>query len=71
MKALVVGFILILAAVAAALPAPFGLAWWPEVLVFLRGGLPILVVLIGFLAVFVGISDIKDKGESKKEEKSE
>jgi len=66
MKAIVFGIILLAAAVAAVIPA--GLGWWPDVLLFLRGGLPVVAVMIGLLAVFIGIADIKDREEAKKEE---
>jgi hypothetical protein len=65
MKALVFGCFMILAAVAAVIPA--GLAWWPQLIVFIQGGLPVLAALIGLLAVFIGIADIKDRGDAKKE----
>ena len=35
---------------------------------FLRGGLPIFAAFIGLIAVFIGIADIKDKQDAKKEE---
>jgi hypothetical protein len=66
MKAFIFGLILIGAAVAVSLP--YGLGWWPDVLAFLRGGLPVLGVMMGLLAFFIGIADIKDKANSKKEE---
>jgi hypothetical protein len=66
MKALIFGFVMIAAAVAAVIPA--GLAWWPQLIVFIQGGLPVLAALIGLLAVFIGIADIKDSGDAKKEE---
>jgi hypothetical protein len=66
MKALFIGLIVIAAAIFAALPG--GLGWWDEVLAFLRGCLPVLAVFIGLIAVFVGIADIKDKAEAKKED---
>jgi uncharacterized membrane protein len=66
MKALIIGFILIAAAVAAVIPA--GLAWWPQLIVFIQGGLPVVAALVGLLALFVGIADIKDRAEAKKEE---
>jgi hypothetical protein len=66
MKALFIGLIVIAAAILAVLPA--GLGWWDEVLIFLRGCLPVLAVLIGLVAVFVGIADLKDKAEAKKED---
>jgi len=74
MKLLIVGIIILAAAVFAALPAEiagFGLGWWKDVLAFLRGGLPVIAVLIGFIAVFIGIADMKDRAEAKKEERAE
>jgi hypothetical protein len=65
MKTLIIGFVVIAAAMFACLPG--GLAWWGDVLVFLRGCLPVLAVLIGIIAVFVGIADMKDRAEAKKE----
>ena len=70
MKSLVIGIIILAAAVFAVLPsnvAGFGLGWWEDVLTFLRGALPVIAVLVGFIAVFIGIADIKDRAEAKKE----
>ena len=66
MKALILGFVVIFVAVLAVLPA--GLGWGEDVMVFLRGVLPILAVFIGFILLFVGIGDIKDRAEARKEE---
>jgi hypothetical protein len=74
MKSLIIGIIVLAAAVFAALPPEllgFGLGWWGDVLRFLRGGLPVIAVLIGFIAVFIGIADMKDRAEAKKEVISE
>jgi hypothetical protein len=71
MKALVLGLIIIAAAVFAALPSGTGLGWWEEILIFLRGALPVIAVFIGLIAVFVGIADMKDRAEAKKEEAGE
>lgn len=71
MVALIVGIVFILFAVYAVLPYPWALDWWEPVLDFLMGGLPILAVFIGLIAVFIGIADIKDKIEAKKEEQQE
>ena len=71
MIALVVGIIFILFALFAGLPLSWGLDWWPEVLVVLKGGVPILAIFIGFIAFFIGIADIKDKIAAKKEEAEE
>jgi hypothetical protein len=71
MKATIVGIIIIAAAVFAILPPEavgMGLGWGTDVLVFLRGALPVIAILIGLIAVFVGIADMKDRAEAKKEE---
>jgi hypothetical protein len=71
MKSLIIGMIILAAAVFAALSpefAGFGLGWWKDILIFLRGGLPVIAVLIGLIAVFIGIADMKDRAEAKKEE---
>jgi len=71
MKSLIIG-IVILAAAAFAVISPetagFGLGWGEDALVFLRGGLPVFSILIGIIAVFIGIADMKDRAEAKKEE---
>jgi len=38
---------------------------------FLKGGIPLIAVLIGLISFFVGVADIKDKIESRKEEEQE
>ena len=69
MKSLIIGLIVIAAAVIACLPA--GLGWWDEVLVFLRGCLPVLAAFIGLIALFIGVMDIKDRISAGKGEKTE
>jgi len=74
MGALIVGIVFVLFAVYAVLPAtiPFALLnWWEQVKVVLAGGLPLLAVFIGLIAIMIGIADIKDKIEAKKEEEEE
>jgi hypothetical protein len=71
MKAVIFGLIIIAAAVFAILPAEIlglGLGWGDDVLAFLRGGLPVIAIMIGIIAVFIGIADVKDRAEAKKEE---
>jgi len=71
MKAIIIGLLIIAAAAFAVLPHEmlgFGLSWGDDVLTFLKGGLPVIAVLIGIIAVFIGIADIKDRAEAKKEE---
>jgi len=65
MKALFIGFVMILVAVLAVLPA--GLDWGDDVLTFLRGFLPVIAVFISLILIFVGISDIKDRAAVKKD----
>lgn len=69
MVALIVGALLIAFAIFAAVPGP--LSWWADVINFLKGSLPVLAALIGLIAVFIGIADIKDRLEAKKEEAEE
>ncbi|MFW5827838.1 MAG: hypothetical protein ACOCU4_07090 [Alkalispirochaeta sp.] len=74
MGALIVGIVFILFAVYSILPAslPFALLnWWEQVKVVLAGGIPLLAVFIGLIAIMIGIADIKDKIEAKKEEEEE
>jgi hypothetical protein len=68
MVALIVGIVFIGLSVFAALPP---LAWWDYILTFLKGGAPVLGVFIGLIAIFIGIADIKDRIEAKKEEAEE
>jgi hypothetical protein len=69
MVALIVGIVFLLFALVAVVP--FGLDWWADVLRFLRGALPVLSLLIGLIAAFIGVADIKDRIEAKKEEEEE
>ena len=66
MLALMIGVILMAFTVIAALP--MGLAWGQDILLFLRGGMPIFAAFVGLISVFIGIADIKDKQDAKKEE---
>ncbi|MBN2736670.1 MAG: hypothetical protein JXR70_06785 [Spirochaetales bacterium] len=47
---------------------PMSLQWGEYILSFLKGGGPILAALIGLVSFFIGVADIKDKIEEKKEE---
>ena len=70
MKSLIIGIIILAAAVFAAFSRDiigFGPRWLDDVLVFLRGGLPVIAIFIGIIAVFIGIADMKDRAEAKKE----
>jgi ABC-type multidrug transport system permease subunit len=65
MKALILGIVLIAVAVYA------GLNWWGDVLSFLRGALPVIAAFIGLIAVFIGVVDIRDRAQAKKDEATE
>jgi hypothetical protein len=70
MKVLIFGLLIIAAAVFAILPqeiAGFGLGWGANVLDFLKGGLPVVAILVGLIAIFIGIADMKDRAEAKRD----
>ena len=71
--AIIIGLIFLALSVWAVLPFafPLGLGWGSQVLTVLQGGLPLLGLFIGLIAVFIGIADLKDKAEAKKEEEAE
>lgn len=68
MFALIAGFIFIGFTVFASLPEGSGLGWGDDILLVLRGGTPIFSAFIGLISIFIGIADIKDKQDAKKEE---
>ena len=69
MVALIVGIICVLFAVYSVLPIEgWGLQWWDEVLLVLKGGIPLVALFIGLIAVLIGVADIRDRIEAKKEE---
>ena len=67
MTALLVGILILLFTIYSVLPFEWALQWWPYVLDFLRGGIPVLALFIGLVAVLIGIADIRDRIEEKKE----
>ena len=72
MVALIVGLICVLFAVYAVLPLEgWGLFWWDEVLQVLKGGIPLVALFIGLIAILIGVADIRDRIEAKKEEEEE
>ena len=71
MMALIVGIVFIAFAVYSVLPVSWSLQWWDYVVNFLKGGVPIVALFVGLIAVFIGLADIKDRIEAKKEEAEE
>lgn len=65
MKSLFIGIIILAAAVLSMMP--IGLGWWPDVVQFLRGFLPVIAVIVGIVVVLVGIADMKDRINMKRE----
>lgn len=71
MKALIIGLLIMAVSVFAILPpetAGFGLGWGSNVMDFLKGGIPVIAIAIGVISVFIGIADMKDRAEARKEE---
>ncbi|MHB9292908.1 hypothetical protein Holit_02023 [Hollandina sp. SP2] len=66
MKALILGIIILFGVIFSVLPT--GLGWGKDVLVFLKGALPVIAAFIGLISVFIGIADIKDMNEAKHED---
>ena len=66
MVALIAGLLLLSFTVIAVHPAVLG--WGPEIIMFLKGFAPFFAAFVGLIAVFIGVADIKDKNEAKKEE---
>ena len=69
MIAIVFGILALAFAVYAVLPLafPLGLNWGPQLVAFLQGGGPLLALMIGLLALLIGLADLKDKAAAKKE----
>ncbi len=66
MVSLIVGIIFCAFTVFAALPG--GLNWGSEIILFVKGAAPCLAAFVGLITIFIGIADLKDKSEAKKEE---
>ena len=71
MGAILVGVLLIIFAVFAVLPFSWSLDWANDVIRFIKGGLPVLSVIIGLISSFVGVADIKDKIQVRREDNQE
>jgi len=70
MKSLIIGLLNMAVAVFMIVQpetAGFGLGWKTNVLDFLKGGVPVFAIVVGIITVFIGIADIKDRAEAKRE----
>lgn len=68
MVSLIIGLIFIAFTVFSVLPS-MPLNWGAEVIDFLKGGAPVFASFLGLILLFIGVADIKDKKEAKREEK--
>ena len=68
MLSLIIGFVLVAFTVYAVLPFDFCLNWGSVVVEFLKGAAPVIAALIGIICIFIGIADIKDNKEARREE---
>lgn len=70
MIALFIGLLFIAFTVVSVIPGgPLG--WGDQVITFLKGGAPVIAAFIGLVSVFIGIADVKDRIEARKEEAEE
>lgn len=67
MISLFLGIILIAFTVFSVLPM-CPLNWGVQVLAFLKGAIPVACAFVALVCLFIGIADIKDKFEARKEE---
>jgi len=70
MKSLIIGLLIMAAVVFMILPpetAGFGLGWKTNVVDFLKGGVPVFAFLVGIISIFIGIADVRDRAEARKE----
>ncbi|MBR0495723.1 MAG: hypothetical protein IJJ71_06085 [Treponema sp.] len=68
MVTIIFGILCIAFTVFACLPTGLGLSWGEEVVFFLKGAMPVLAAVVGLLAILIGIADIRDRHEAKREE---
>jgi len=45
--------------------------WWVDFLAILRGGIPIILILGGILAVYIGLDEIQDKLREERQKQEE
>lgn len=45
--------------------------WWGDFIIILKGGIPVLLLIGGILAVYVGIDDIQDKLREERQKQEE
>ena len=45
--------------------------WWSDFITILKGGIPILLILGGVLAVYVGLDDMQDRMREERQKQDE
>jgi small neutral amino acid transporter SnatA (MarC family) len=45
--------------------------WWHDLIIILKGGIPILLILGGILAVYVGLDAMQDKVREERQKQDE
>ncbi len=45
--------------------------WWVDFFIILRGGIPIILILAGVLAVYIGLDEIQDKLREERQKQEE
>jgi hypothetical protein len=69
METLVIGIVVLTAAVFSALPLEvlgFGFGWWNNVQVFLHVTLSVIAIIFALITVSFGIANMKDHAEARK-----
>lgn len=69
MGGLIGGIIAVVLGVLVCIRSVFGFSFFDDFLIVLKGIIPPLLILGGLFAVYIGITDIKDRIEEKKAEK--
>ena len=63
--------LLIAGAVSAVLGLVGLMAWWQDFFIILKGGMPIVLLSGGILAIYVGFDDIQDKMREERQRQDE
>jgi hypothetical protein len=45
--------------------------WWNDFIIILKGGIPIMLILGGILAVYIGLDAIQDKAREERQKQDE
>lgn len=70
MKVFIVGLLMVVGGLYLGLPAEWAVGWFDEVLSVLKGILPLGLIGMGLLTLLLGVADIRDRAEERKESKS-